>query len=175
MLDHAGRRRGAVEVLRVVELPFSEVGEDVVAADDSVASVAEWRAGHRAFYDGCRDEVAFLIGEPGWRLTDEEPMIVLFYRYVPDTDEAPNRSDGTPARAPGGRRRLAVGPRQLGRWRTRWSSRATSSIPLSEIVVRTSRSSGPGRPARERDRLAGGGAASTRPSRRRSPRPSASA
>ena len=45
MLDHAGRRRGAVEVLRVVELPFSEVGEDVVAADDSVASVAEWRAG----------------------------------------------------------------------------------------------------------------------------------
>ena len=88
MLDHAGRRRGAVEVLRVVELPFSEVGEDVVAADDSVASVTEWRAGHRAFYDGCRDEVAFLIGEPGWRLTDEEPMIVLFYRYLPDTDES---------------------------------------------------------------------------------------
>jgi len=95
MLDHAGRRRGSVEVLRVVELPFSEVGEDVVAADDSVATVAEWRAGHRAFYDGCRDEVAFLIGEPGWRLTDEEPMIVLFYRYVPDTDP-PEPVDATP-------------------------------------------------------------------------------
>jgi hypothetical protein len=51
--------------------------------------VAEWRARHRAFYDGCRDEVAFLIGEPGWRLTEEEPMVVLFYRYVgDDTDDA---------------------------------------------------------------------------------------
>jgi signal transduction histidine kinase/uncharacterized protein YhfF len=94
MLDHAGRRRGAVEVLRVVELPFSEVGEDVVAADDSVATLDEWRAGHRAFYDGCRDEIAFLIGEPGWRLTDEEPMIVLFYRYLPDAEDAP--VDGAP-------------------------------------------------------------------------------
>jgi signal transduction histidine kinase/uncharacterized protein YhfF len=86
MLDHAGRRHGAVEVLRVAELPFAEVGEDVVAADDSVSTLEEWRAGHRAFYDGCRDEVAFLIGEPGWRLTDEEPMVVLFYRYVPDAE-----------------------------------------------------------------------------------------
>jgi signal transduction histidine kinase/uncharacterized protein YhfF len=99
MLDHAGGRRGAVEVLRVVELPFAEVGEDVVAADDSVASVAEWRAAHRAFYDGCRDEIAFLIGEPGWRLTDEEPMIVLFYRYVPDEagEDAARRTDDLPA------------------------------------------------------------------------------
>ena len=84
MIDPAGRRRGTVEVLRVAELPFSEVGEDVVAADANVATVAEWRERHRAFYDGCRDEVAFLIGEPGWRLTDEEPMVVLFYRYVGD-------------------------------------------------------------------------------------------
>jgi signal transduction histidine kinase/uncharacterized protein YhfF len=99
MLDHAGRRRGAVEVQRVVELPFAEVGEDVVAADDSIASVAEWRAAHRAFYDGCRDEIAFLIGEPGWRLTDEEPMIVLFYRYVPDElgEGATRRTDDRPA------------------------------------------------------------------------------
>jgi signal transduction histidine kinase/uncharacterized protein YhfF len=101
MLDHAGRRRGAVEVLRVVELPFSEVGEDVVAADDSVASVDEWRAGHRAFYDGCRDEIAFLIGEPGWRLTDEEPMIVLFYRYVPDTDATEPVDGAEPSRRAG--------------------------------------------------------------------------
>jgi signal transduction histidine kinase/uncharacterized protein YhfF len=94
MLDHAGRRHGAVEVLRVAELPFSEVAADVVAADDSVGSLEEWRASHRAFYDGCRDEIAFLIGEPGWRLTDEEPMVVLFYRYVPDAEGA---DDAPPA------------------------------------------------------------------------------
>ena len=123
MLDHAGRRRGAVEVLRVVELPFAEVGEDVVAADDSVASVAEWRAAHRAFYDGCRDEIAFLIGEPGWRLTDEEPMIVLFYRYVPDEHgdgAARRRTTGPPPDPRRGERA------QWQRWRTRWSSPATS-------------------------------------------------
>ena len=54
----------------------------MVAADGGVATLSEWRAGHRAFYDGCRDEIAFLVAEPGWRLTDEEPMVVLFYRYV---------------------------------------------------------------------------------------------
>jgi uncharacterized protein YhfF len=82
MVDQTGMHVGAVEVLRVAELPFSEIGEDVVAADGGAATLAEWRAGHRAFYDGCRDEIAFLVGEPGWRLTDEEPMVVLFYRYV---------------------------------------------------------------------------------------------
>ena len=89
MIDHAGRRRGTVEVQRVVELPFSAIGLDVVRADGAAASVEEWRARHRGFYDGCRDEIAFLIGEPGWRLTDEEPMVVLFYRYVgDDADDA---------------------------------------------------------------------------------------
>jgi signal transduction histidine kinase/uncharacterized protein YhfF len=84
MIDRTGAHRGAVEVLWVAELPFSAIGEDVVAADAGAATLAEWRAGHRAFYDGCRDEVAFLVGEPGWRLTDEEPMIVLFYRFAGD-------------------------------------------------------------------------------------------
>src|SRR5919202_5548683 len=89
MVDPAGRRRGTVEVQRVVELPFSEIGLDVVRADGAAASVEEWRARHRAFYDGCRDEVAFLVGEPGWRLAEEEPMVVLFYRYVgDDADDA---------------------------------------------------------------------------------------
>ena len=40
----------------------------------------EWLAGHRAFYAGCRDEVALLLGEPGWRLTDGEPMVVTSFR-----------------------------------------------------------------------------------------------
>jgi uncharacterized protein YhfF len=82
MVDRSGVHRGTVEVLRVAELPFSAIGEDVVAADGGPATLAEWRAGHRGYYDGCRDEIAVLLGEPGWRLTDEEPMVVLFYRYV---------------------------------------------------------------------------------------------
>jgi signal transduction histidine kinase/uncharacterized protein YhfF len=82
--DHAGHGRGAVEVLQVTELPFAKVGEDVVAADAGTRDLADWRARHRRFYDGCRDELAFLLGEPGWRLTDEEPMIALFYRFMED-------------------------------------------------------------------------------------------
>ena len=94
MIDHAGRRRGTVEVQRVIELPFSEVGADVVAADGVAGSVEEWRARHLAFYDGCRDEIAFLVGEPGWRLTEEEPMVVLFYRYLGDGDAAAPAATG---------------------------------------------------------------------------------
>jgi signal transduction histidine kinase/uncharacterized protein YhfF len=90
--DHSGRGRGAVEVLQVTELPFAMVGDDVVAADAGTRDLTEWRARHRRFYDGCRDEMAFLLGEPGWRLTDEEPMIVLFYRFIEDPGSPERRA-----------------------------------------------------------------------------------
>jgi hypothetical protein len=74
-----------VEVERTALLPFGGVGKDIVAAEASgAANVEEWRAGHRAFYDGSRHELAVLLGEPGWRLTDEEPMVALFYRFMGD-------------------------------------------------------------------------------------------
>jgi signal transduction histidine kinase/uncharacterized protein YhfF len=87
MCDPNGRRRGFVEVERVVELPFSAIDAEIVAREAEVSSVAEWRARHHAFYDACRHEMAFLLGEPGWRLTDEEPMVALFYRFAGDADE----------------------------------------------------------------------------------------
>ncbi len=34
-------------------------------------------------YEECRDEIAALLGEPAWRLTDAEPMVILTYRLVP--------------------------------------------------------------------------------------------
>ncbi|MEA2319371.1 MAG: hypothetical protein QOD44_3560 [Solirubrobacteraceae bacterium] len=95
--DHAGRGRGAVEVLQVTELPFAKVGEDVVAADDGIRDLPEWRARHRHFYDACRDEMAFLLGEPGWRLTDEEPMIALFYRFAEEPASQERRAAARPS------------------------------------------------------------------------------
>ena len=47
-----------------------------------VSSIEDWRADQRSFYDGCRDETAVLLGEPGWRLTDEEPMVIVWFRVV---------------------------------------------------------------------------------------------
>jgi signal transduction histidine kinase/uncharacterized protein YhfF len=78
--DHHGNRRAVVEVTRVALLPFGQIDDAVVSAETAGArSLDEWLASHRAFYAGCRDEVALLLGEPGWRLTDTEPMVVTSF------------------------------------------------------------------------------------------------
>ena len=83
VLDAAGTRRAIVEVVRVTVVPFADVDADVVEASQAgVATVGEWHAMQRAFYEGCRDEVALLLGEPGWRLTDDEPMVVTWFSRV---------------------------------------------------------------------------------------------
>ena len=88
VMDHHGHLRATVEVTRVAVMPFDEIDEAVVTAESAGArSVAEWRGQQRAFYDRCRDEIALLIGEPGWRLTEEEPMIICSIRLVPGDDD----------------------------------------------------------------------------------------
>ncbi len=39
--------------------------------------LARWRAARARAYDECRDEIAALLREPDWDLTDAEPMVVL--------------------------------------------------------------------------------------------------
>jgi signal transduction histidine kinase/uncharacterized protein YhfF len=81
VLDHRGNRRGAVVVTRVSVLPFGDIDDTVMEAENTgEASVVEWRRAYSEFYEGCREEIATLIGEPGWQLTDEEPMVVTFFR-----------------------------------------------------------------------------------------------
>jgi uncharacterized protein YhfF len=87
--DHDGVRWGEVEVTRVVVLPFGQIDPDVVNAESAGATTLdEWRADQRRFYDGCRDETAVLLGEPGWRITDDEPMTIVWFRLV---DASPPR------------------------------------------------------------------------------------
>lgn len=87
--DYTGREWCCVEVDRVALLPFGDVGREIVAAEASgAASVEEWRAGHRAFYDASRHELAVLLGEPGWRLTDEEPVAIIWFHLL---DQASSR------------------------------------------------------------------------------------
>ena len=81
--DHHGTRRAVVEVTRVAVLPFGEIDAAVVTATSAgTTDREEWIASHRAFYAGCRDEIAVLLGEPGWRLTDAEPMVVTTFRLA---------------------------------------------------------------------------------------------
>jgi signal transduction histidine kinase/uncharacterized protein YhfF len=83
VLDASGAKRAGVEVVRVTVVAFSDVDDDVVAASEAGVDTAEgWRALQRVFYDGCREEVALLLGEPGWRLTDDEPMVVTWFTRV---------------------------------------------------------------------------------------------
>jgi signal transduction histidine kinase/uncharacterized protein YhfF len=84
VLDASGVKRAVVEVERVTVVPFIDVEHDaLVAAQEGMwETPEEWRAEQRAFYEGCRDEVALLLGEPGWRLTDDEPMVVTWFTRV---------------------------------------------------------------------------------------------
>ena len=64
-------------------LPFAAIEQEDVDSDSAGSeTVEQWRERKRAFFDGCRDEMAFLLGEPGWRLTDDEPMVVLRFERV---------------------------------------------------------------------------------------------
>jgi uncharacterized protein YhfF len=84
VVDQAGTRRATVEVTRVAVVPFAEVSDDAVAAEAAGESSPEaWRAAQRAFYDACREEIALAVGEPGWRLTDTEPMVVIGFARLP--------------------------------------------------------------------------------------------
>ena len=80
VFDHTGRRHGLVEIVRVAVLPFGEIDASMV---DPEPGEADWHAGRAKAYDECREEIAALLGEPDWHLTDPEPMVILTYRSVP--------------------------------------------------------------------------------------------
>jgi signal transduction histidine kinase/uncharacterized protein YhfF len=90
VMDHLGRRRATVEVVSVASVPFLDIDDDWLEPEDvGVPTLEHWRSDRRGFYATIRDEMALLFGEPGWRFTDEEPMMLLWYRPVADErDEA---------------------------------------------------------------------------------------
>ncbi|QEC49077.1 hypothetical protein FSW04_16840 [Baekduia soli] len=96
VMDHEGRRRATVEVQRVASLPFADIDETVIEpATLDATSLSEWAARQQRFYDECRDELALLFGEPGWRFCAEEPMVLTWYRPVAgDDDGGPEAQTG---------------------------------------------------------------------------------
>ena len=83
VIDHHHRRRATVEVVRVASLAFTDIDERLLDASEvNATSLSQWRSTQRGFYDECRDELALLFGEPGWRFTDDEPMVVTWYRAL---------------------------------------------------------------------------------------------
>ena len=84
VMDHRGRRHGTVEVVRIAVMPFGEVDAGSVEEHESGLGADEWRAAQRDYYDRCREQVASLLEEPAWRLTDAEPLVVLRFKLVDD-------------------------------------------------------------------------------------------
>jgi len=84
VIDHEGRRHGTVEVVRIAVMPFGEVDAGSVEEHEAGLGPEAWRAAQRAYYARCREQVASLLGEPEWCLTDDEPLVVLRFRLVDD-------------------------------------------------------------------------------------------
>jgi signal transduction histidine kinase/uncharacterized protein YhfF len=84
VLDHQGRRHGVVEVVRVAVLPFDQVDEETAPATGFArdTTLEQWHDRLHRFYDGYRDELAVLLGEPGWRFSRDEPMVITGFRVV---------------------------------------------------------------------------------------------
>jgi uncharacterized protein YhfF len=83
--DHNGVRHATVRVTRVTVVAFSEVDEEMAsAAMGEPTSVAQWRDDRRRFFDSVRDEVAVLLGERDWKLTDAEPMAAIWFTLADD-------------------------------------------------------------------------------------------
>jgi uncharacterized protein YhfF len=83
VIDHHGRRHGVVQVVRIGVLPFGEVDTGTVAEHEPDGlTVAQWRERQLEYYGRCGDQIATLLGEPGWRLTDSEPLVVLRFKVV---------------------------------------------------------------------------------------------
>jgi uncharacterized protein YhfF len=83
VFDFRGVKRCSVVVTHTTVLPFHLVDDtfaSLVAGDHT--SAEEWRANRFRYYENDRDEIAVLLGEPDWRLTDTEPMVVTHFRLL---------------------------------------------------------------------------------------------
>jgi uncharacterized protein YhfF len=90
VMDHLGRRRATVEVVSTASVPFADIDDDWLEPEDVGQTTLEgWRSERRGFYATIRDEVALLLGEPGWQFTDEEPMMLVWYKAVADERDDP--------------------------------------------------------------------------------------
>jgi signal transduction histidine kinase/uncharacterized protein YhfF len=77
--DHTGREHGAVVVQRVAIIPLREIDQSAVSALGTGETVEQFhRWAWRRWTDN-RETLAFLLGDPDWHLTEDEPMAVLWF------------------------------------------------------------------------------------------------
>jgi uncharacterized protein YhfF len=77
--DYAGGQHGAVVVQRVAIIPLGQIDEHAVAALGTGETVEEFHAWAERRWNAHRETLAFMFGDPEWRLTPEEPLAVLWF------------------------------------------------------------------------------------------------
>jgi signal transduction histidine kinase/uncharacterized protein YhfF len=83
VVDGEGRRRATVEITRTVALRFGDLDDSVVSPSDlALNSIEEVKAALRRVHEESKVAIAALLDEPGWRLTDDEPIVVQWVRVV---------------------------------------------------------------------------------------------
>jgi signal transduction histidine kinase/uncharacterized protein YhfF len=81
--DHTGRRHGTIVVTRVAVMPLALIDADMASeVAGKPLDVEEWRADLRHFWEQCREDTAVLLGQPDWRLTNETPMVILWFEAI---------------------------------------------------------------------------------------------
>lgn len=83
LVDHVGGVHGTVEVTRVRILPLSEVGDDVALAEgEGFADAVAWRRSHIRFWEAIPHLVRQDAGDPDWRRSEHEPVVVTWFRLI---------------------------------------------------------------------------------------------
>jgi uncharacterized protein YhfF len=83
--DAEGREHGAVEVTRSTICRFDDVTPDLVhgAKLGRHATFEAWLEDRKQLFDDVREQMAAIVGDPEWRLTPDELVVVLRFRPAP--------------------------------------------------------------------------------------------
>lgn len=83
LIDSSAAPVGVVETVRADVVRFADVQDDVARAEgQGFASHDDWRAVHFAYWDRFRDNVRAYLGNPGWSIDDDTPVVVEHFRHV---------------------------------------------------------------------------------------------
>lgn len=83
LVDSDGQPVATLEYTRVWRVPLEAV--DLRTAHDEgegFTTVSEWRAAHERFWRRFLPEIRAGLGDPGWDLSDEEPVVVEYFRVA---------------------------------------------------------------------------------------------
>ena len=83
MIDSAGKPVTLIEVVAVRVIRLADVDlAHAVGEGEGFGSVAEWRAGHEAFWHS--DEVRAELGDPAFTVNDDTQVVAEQFRMITD-------------------------------------------------------------------------------------------